>query len=52
MGFLLWSGSIGLVIALTWWLRRWQQAVDDYQERQYRDPPAFDGGSFMGGDRL
>lgn len=53
MGLWLWIGSLIAVAALTsWWVRRWQQDIDDYEEREYREAPAFDAGSFLGGDRL
>ena len=52
MGLWLGVGSLIVIAALTWWVRRWQQDIDDYEERQYRDPPIFDAGSFLGGDRL
>jgi hypothetical protein len=52
MGFWLWIGSIALAAYLGWRLRRYQQDIDDYEQREYRDPPIFDAGSFLGGDRF
>ena len=34
----------------TWTNRRWDE-VDSYHEREYRDPPIADYGSYLGGDR-
>jgi hypothetical protein len=50
-------GLIGLgaaslaVMAFAWWARRRWKEVDSYYEREHKDPPVFDAGGFMGGDR-
>ena len=35
--------TIPLVIILVagWLIRRYQRDIDDYEEREYRDPPVF-----------
>ncbi len=49
MGFWLWIGSLAAVAALSWWLKRRGEGVDDYFDREYQDPPSFDAGGFLGG---
>jgi len=34
-----------------WVKRRWDN-VDDYYEREHKDPPIFDAGDWLGGGRL
>ena len=52
MGYLFLGGAVAAVLAgVAWWLRRHQRAVDDYYEREYREPPVFnwpDGGGWSG----
>jgi hypothetical protein len=31
------------VVALAWWIRRRQDPIDEYEERDYKDPPVFQG---------
>lgn len=43
------GGVLALVVLIAWWVRRHQRDIDDYEERDYRDPPVFgwpDVGSF------
>ena len=51
MGFWIWFGSIVVIGAVAWWIRRRGMEVEDYYEREFQDPPTFDAGSFLGGDR-
>ena len=51
MGTWLWLGSLVVVGLIAWWVRRRGSDVDDYYEREHRDPPTFDAGSYLGGDR-
>jgi hypothetical protein len=30
MGFWLWFGSLAAVVVISWWIRRWQKDIDDY----------------------
>ena len=35
-------GGVGVVVVLiAWRIRRYQRDIDDYEEREYRDPPVF-----------
>lgn len=34
-------GTMVAVLIIAWWIRRSQRGVDDYIEREYRDPPVF-----------
>jgi hypothetical protein len=44
-------GTVTLVLVCAWWAgRRWHE-VDSYYEREQQDPPVFDAGSWLGGDR-
>jgi flagellar biogenesis protein FliO len=41
------GGILLLVILVSWMIRRYQRDIDDYEKREYRDPPVFgwpDGG--------
>jgi hypothetical protein len=29
------------VLAVAWWIRRYQRDIDAYEQRGYRDPPVF-----------
>jgi hypothetical protein len=49
MGYLLWFGSLAVVIVLGWALRRWTKGFEDYHEREHQDPPIFDAGNMLGG---
>lgn len=49
MGYLLLFGTIALVAALGWVLRRWTKDFEDYHEREFEDPPVFDAGNMLGG---
>jgi hypothetical protein len=49
MGYLLFFGSLGAVAVISWWLKRWQDPIDEYEQREYQDPPIFDAGGFLGG---
>jgi hypothetical protein len=40
-----------VVLAFAWWAHHRWDKVDSYHEREQRDPPVFDAGSWMGGDR-
>ena len=54
MGFGIWFGSLAAVVVITWWIRRWQKDIDDYdgyEDVGFKDPPIFDAGSYLGGDR-
>lgn len=52
LGLTLLAGAIALaVLAFRWLKRRWD-SVDSYYEREYEDPPIFDAGSYLGGDRF
>jgi hypothetical protein len=48
----LWFGSIAAVVVISLWIKRWQKDIDDYEEREFRDPPTFDAGSYLSGDRF
>ncbi|HEX6145417.1 MAG TPA: hypothetical protein VF083_01475 [Acidimicrobiia bacterium] len=45
------AGLVAAGFALSRWVRRRLNEVDDYYEREYADPPIFDAGSWLGGDR-
>lgn len=52
MWVLISTGVLALVVlAFAWWARRRWESVDTYYEREQTDPPVFDAGSWMGGDR-
>lgn len=51
IGALSYLGLIVGVVVGAWWLRRWWAPVDSYYEREHKDPPIFDAGGFLGGDR-
>ena len=51
MGLWIWLGSIAVIVAIARWIRRRGMDVEDYYEREFQDPPTFDAGSFLGGDR-
>lgn len=43
--------GVAAIALFSWWAyRRWNQ-VDSYHERDYKDPPVTDAGSWFGGDR-
>jgi hypothetical protein len=44
-------GTLLVVMAGAWWAERRWQRVDSYYEHEYQDPPVFDAGSWLGGDR-
>lgn len=46
------GAGVAVVVAFAWWARRRDNNVDSYYEREHQDPPAFDAGSWLGGDRL
>ncbi|MGD2103447.1 MAG: hypothetical protein PVG83_14540 [Acidimicrobiia bacterium] len=52
MGLWIWLGSIAVMGGVCWWIRRRGMEVEDYYEREYQDPPTFDAGGFLGGDRF
>jgi hypothetical protein len=35
------GGVAALVVLIAWRIRRHQRDIDDYEEREYRDPPVF-----------
>ena len=41
--------AIGVPVAVNRWGRRREDEVDDYHERDLRDPPAIGGGPWPGG---
>lgn len=41
--------AVGIPIAVTRLGRRWESEVDDYYERDYRDPPTMGGGAWPNG---
>lgn len=52
MPLLTWLGVGALaIIGFAWWARRRWIEVDSYYERERRDPPIFDVGSWLGGNR-
>jgi hypothetical protein len=54
MGFWLWFGSLAVWAVIARWIHRWQKDIDAYYEnedREFTDPPIFDAGGFLGGDR-
>jgi hypothetical protein len=34
---------IAVVVVLAWWIRRHQNPIDEYEEREYKEPPVFQG---------
>jgi hypothetical protein len=50
-GYLPYLGFIAIVLGITWWVRRRGREIDSVIEREYKDPPIFDAGSYLGGDR-
>jgi len=34
------GGMLGALM-LVWWVRRHQRDIDDYEQREYREPPVF-----------
>jgi hypothetical protein len=44
-----WLGSIAVVSAGVWWLRRFLMEADGHYERDYRDPPITDITDRLGG---
>ncbi len=44
------GGCVVVAVAARWLTRRWN-TIDSYHEREHGDPPVFDAGSFLGGDR-
>ena len=43
----IWLGGIAFVGGIVWWVRKRGMLVEDYYEREFRDPPAFDASGFM-----
>ncbi len=50
-GYLPYLGFIVIVMGITWWMRCRGREIDSVIEREYQDPPIFDAGSYLGGDR-
>lgn len=44
-------GGVILISIFAWWAERRWKNVDSYHEREYKDPPITDAGSWLGGDR-
>ena len=34
---------LAVVVALAWWIRRHQNQIDEFEDREYKDPPVFQG---------
>jgi hypothetical protein len=32
---------LAAVVVLAWWIRRHQNQIDEFEDREYKDPPAF-----------
>jgi len=43
--------SVAAVSILARWANRRWRRVDSYHEREYQEPPTFDVGNWLGGDR-
>ena len=51
MGTWIWLGSIAATGLIVWWVRRRAEEVIDYYQQEGGEPPVFDAGSYLGGDR-
>ena len=49
MGYLLFFGTIALILMGGWLIRRYTRSYEDYHEREHQDPPVFDAGNMLGG---
>jgi len=52
LAFALYLLLTAAILAVAWWARRRSEDVDDYYEREWRDPPVFDAGGHLGGSRF
>jgi len=52
VGHIIYSVLIVLVIVGAWWLRRRSSVVDDYHERDFKDPPITGDISHLGGGKM
>lgn len=52
VGYIIYSVLIVLVIVGAWWLRRRSSVVDDYHERDFKDPPITGDISHLGGGKM
>lgn len=52
MGYFLLFGAVGVVSYLGWRLRRRSREVDDYYEREYKDPAIIGDLGHLGGGRF
>jgi hypothetical protein len=45
------AAGVVVIAVFGWWAKRRWERVDSYFGRNYQDPPIFDAGSWLGGDR-
>ena len=48
-GILIYFGTFLVIVIGGWLLRRRSRSVDDYYDREYKDPPVFDVWGFLSG---
>jgi len=51
VGYVVFFGTLVLVLALGFWLRRRWADVEEYDEREYKDPPILGGPTMLGGGK-
>jgi hypothetical protein len=52
VGYIVFFGTLLVVLALGFWLRRRWADVEDYEEREYKEPPATGDLGHLGGGKL